>query len=288
MQKLTVTDKYSGVRADVFVASHNPKFSRSSLKLLFMQGLVNINGKPAKPGHKLRPGQTISIDKSALTKRPPKIELPIIYEDKDVIVIDKPSGILTHSKGAINTEATVASFIRPKLTDKPSSNRAGIVHRLDRETSGVIIAAKNESVRQWLQKQFANRKVKKTYLAVLEGKPKEPTAIIDAPIARNPKKPQTFKVSSLGKTAQTKYRLIKSMNINDKIYSLVELSPETGRTHQLRVHCSFIGHSIVGDSVYGKAGGQMRLHAKNLEIKLPNGVLKKFEAPLSAKFKEFV
>src|SRR5262249_28394801 len=145
-----------------------------------------------------------------LFKKPPKISLPIIYEDNDVIVIDKPAGILTHAKGALNTEATVASFIESKLAeDLPKNNRAGIVHRLDRATSGVIITAKHDKALKWLQKQFSTRKTKKLYLAIAEGELEPAEAIIDAPIARNPRKPQTFYVSPIGKPAQTEYKLLK-------------------------------------------------------------------------------
>ncbi|HCM51831.1 TPA: RluA family pseudouridine synthase [Candidatus Saccharibacteria bacterium] len=289
MQKLTVSNKESGLRADIFVTKQKSRFSRASLKKLFDRGLVQINGHQIRSSYKLKTGDNIEIDTTQLTKKPPSMKLPIIYEDGDVLVIDKPSGILTHSKGVLNIEATVASFIKPKLNDRTfRGNRAGIVHRLDRGTSGVIITAKNQKKQRFLQKQFSARKVKKYYIAIVEGKPKEQAAIIDAPIARNPRRPQTFKVSARGRPARTSYRVLKTLQKDDKIYSLVEFEPETGRTHQIRVHATYIGHSIVGDPVYGKADGQLLLHAKTLEIKLPNGESKRFVAEVPTRFTEFV
>jgi len=203
------------------------------------------------------------------------------------VVIDKPSGILTHAKGALNTEATVASFIKNKISDEQlGGNRAGIVHRLDRQTSGLIITAKNKAALNWLQKQFSNRKVKKTYLAIVEGRPKPEAAIIDAPIARNPKKPQTFIVSSSGKSAQSQYKVLKTFRIKNNSYSLLELKPKTGRTHQLRVHLAYIGHPVVGDPVYGQPRKRLLLHATKLELSLPNGTAKSFISPMPPELKE--
>ncbi len=277
-----------GVRADVFVAAHYPAFSRSSLDTLFESGAVLINDKTAKAGYKLRLSDVVSVDDSLLRQAAPVIELPILYEDADVMVINKPAGILTHSKGALNLEGTVASFIKPKITDKTlSGNRAGIVHRLDRGTSGVIIAAKNTKALHWLQKQFSQRNVKKSYLAIVEGNLKPPHAVIEAPIARNPKKPQTFTVSPVGRPATTEYEVKRSFIRSGKTYSLVELKPLTGRTHQLRVHLAYISHPIVGDNVYGHNGQPTLLHAESLELTLPSGERKVFKIEPPAYFKEF-
>ncbi|MBX4196987.1 RluA family pseudouridine synthase [Candidatus Saccharibacteria bacterium] len=285
-----------GLRADVYLANQYPEFSRSSLEKLF-EGRVSAGGQPIKPSFKVSEATKLSVDDSLLYKKPPRINLPIIYEDKDVIVIDKPAGVLTHSKGALNTEATVASFIAPKLAKELSGNRAGIVHRLDRQTSGVIITAKNPAALSWLQKQFSTRKTKKNYLAVAEGQLDPPQAIIDAPIARNPKKPQTFYVNSAGKPAQTQYKLIKILNElsisngaskSSNFFSLVELKPLTGRTHQLRVHLAYINHPVVGDRVYGHEAKHMLLHAQSLELTLPNRERRVFEAKTPKYFEEFI
>ncbi len=277
-----------GQRADVFVAAKHPEFSRSSLENLFDKNMVTMDGKVIKASHKLKLNDQIRVDETLLRQAPEAIELPIIYEDDSVVVIDKPTGALTHSKGALNSEATVASFLHGKITDdKLTGNRAGIVHRLDRPTSGVIIGAKTEDALKYLQKQFANRKTAKTYIAVVEGTPKQPEAIIDAPIGRNPKRPQTFRVDKEGKPAQTRYKVIKSIDKKNRSYTELELKPVTGRTHQLRIHLTYLGHPIVGDHVYGHDDGPMLLHAKSLEITLPGGQRKVFEAPLPARFKEF-
>lgn len=287
MFKVKVTSQDVGKRADIFVVKQLKKYTRSSLKPVFVAGKIKVNRKVIDAGYKLREGDEVEIDHSQLKVSPKKINLPIIFEDNDVIVIDKPSGILTHSKGASSTEATVASFIKPKLTDKSlSDNRAGIVHRLDRPTSGVIITAKHAKALKWLQKQFSTRKVNKTYLAIVEGEPSPRQAVIDAPIGRNPRKPQTFKVGSFGKTSQTLYRTLKKVELDGKSASLIEFQPKTGRTHQIRVHAAYIGHPLIGDPVYGHGGKQMYLHAKSLELTLPNGQRRIFEADVPQIFRE--
>ncbi|MEK7561401.1 MAG: RluA family pseudouridine synthase [Patescibacteria group bacterium] len=276
-----------GKRADVFVTEQLPKFSRSALKGLFDKNLVTLNDNDVKAGHKLSSGDTLKVDTSLLSVVPEPIDIPVIYEDKDVIVMNKPAGVLTHSKGILNTEPTVASFIEPKLTNKSlKGNRAGIVHRLDRATSGVIIAAKNESALKYLQNQFSTRKVEKTYLAVVEGVPLPAEAIVDAPIERNPKKPQTFRVGANGRPAQTRYKVLKMLSGSSNL-SLLELRPMTGRTHQLRVHLKYIGHPIAGDHIYGHGDENMYLHAKSLEVTLPGGRWMKFEAAEPKIFKDF-
>lgn len=279
----------TGVRLDIVVANLYPQFSRSSLELLFDKGMVSVNGKPQKPSYRIKPGDSTAVNEMYLKQEPEPIELPVIYEDDDVVVIDKPAGIITHSKGALNLEPSVATFIKSRLNDKQlTGNRAGIVHRLDRGTSGVIIAAKNTQSLNWLQKQFSQRKTKKQYQAIVEGYLKPLVAVIDAPIARNPKKPQTFKVLADGKPATTNYKSIDEFKKNGKNFSFVELSPLTGRTHQLRVHMSYIGHPIVGDPVYGHGGQPMMLHASRLELTLPSKERKVFTSPLPNRFKEFV
>lgn len=277
-----------GSRVDIFVSQKYPQFARSALAVLFDTNSVLVNGATVKAGEKLREGDTVSVDEAALFNEPELIELPVIYEDENVVVVNKPAGILTHSKGSLNQEGTVATFIKSKINDENlSGNRAGIVHRLDRATSGVMIAVKNAQALLYLQKQFSQRKTKKTYYTIVEGWPNPEKAMIDAPIERNPKKPQTFKVGTGGKTAQTNYKILKKFTKEDKEYALLELNPVTGRTHQLRVHLSYIEHPIVGDGFYGRPGNYTYLHAGSLEITLPGGVRKIFTAPLPKIFKEF-
>jgi len=279
-----VNELQQGRRLDSILVEQLPRLSRAFIQKLCDTGRVTVGGAPAKPGYKVRVGDQIDIayDMAELDQLP-TIDLPILYEDDDCVVVNKPAGILTHAQSSFNPEATVASFLRQRAADL-DGERAGVVHRLDRATSGVLIGAKNQAALSWLQKQFAQRKVKKTYLAIVEGIPKQREAIIDMPIERNPRAPATFRVGLQGKIASTHYKVIAET----EDYSLLELKPETGRTHQLRVHLAKIGHPIVGDPLYGSGtfGDRLYLHAQSLEITLPNRERKTFTAPTPPEFKE--
>ncbi len=269
-------------RIDIYAQELNPNLSRSYLNKQINLGLIRVNGKISKPSLKLREMDKITIA-DTLLKLPVlgKIELPIIYEDDFCIVINKPSGIITHAKGTIDNEVSVASFIRDRIDPKLAGNRAGIVHRLDRGTSGVIICAKNEYAQKYLQRQFAKRMVEKQYIALVTGKMEQQQANILFPIERNPKKPSRFRVGVNGKTAQTYYDVIKS----NESYSLLLLTPKTGRTHQLRVHLKAINHPIVGDDFYdGEPYKRLMLHASFLSVILPDIGRIEFNAPLDEEF----
>ncbi|MCL2869344.1 RluA family pseudouridine synthase [Candidatus Saccharibacteria bacterium] len=339
--------KEAKFRIDAWVADHYSGINRSQAQKLVKDGKVTVNGaKNVRSSLLVGSNDKIDVD---TTPDPTKTgEMPTIYEDDDVLVLDKPIGVLTHAKGAKCDEFTVADFVKQRLANNPTTchpelvsgsnatipkqvrskpepkllehiapnliagecseqldsglhainNRTGIVHRLDRGTSGVIITAKNEATQKFLQKQFANRRVKKTYYALVEGHLKQPAALIDLPIARNLKKPTTFMVDSNGRTAQTKYEVLQV----GKKYSLIKLTPTTGRTHQLRVHLAYLGHPIVGDRVYNSVckglpcktesfkewpcKGRLYLHAGELEITLPGGKRTTFTSPLPPEFKE--
>lgn len=280
-------------RLDHRVVEMIPSISRAFAGKLIGQGRVRVNGTPVeKAGYKLRQGDTVEVEYNQKDEANiPDIKLPVLYEDDDCVVINKPVGVLTHSKGAFNPEATVATWLRRHLisgkwestTDLSGNARAGIVHRLDRATSGVMICAKTPEALSWLQKQFSQRKAKKQYMAIVWGHPTNEHAIIDMPVERNPKRPQTFRVGANGKPALTEYKAIKT---NDT-FTLLKLSPQTGRTHQLRVHLHHLGHPILGDTLYGgKPAERLFLHAESLEITLPNRDRKIFTAPVPNSFKE--
>jgi 23S rRNA pseudouridine1911/1915/1917 synthase len=256
-------------RLDQYVTQKLSDVSRAFASKLITDNKVKVNGViESKSGYRLRAKDKVKIDYDAESQRLiPSIKLKIIYEDDDCVVIDKPAGILSHSKGAFNPEATVASWLSSRTKGMEGNDRDGIVHRLDRLTSGVMICAKTPEAQVWLQKQFSQRKTKKTYIALIAGTLENDKAIIDMPIERNPKKPQTFRVGENGKSSQTTYKVLKTIGK----YSEVELMPKTGRTHQLRVHLKHINHPIVGDTLYGGVKAKrLFLHAKSLEITLPN------------------
>ena len=264
------------------LANSYPEYSRSALVKLFDMQKITLNNEPIRPGDKIKAGDSFLADISELQKPAEDIDLPIIYEDESIIVIDKPAGIISHARGKYWDEPSVASFIRQQVSFDSQNERAGIVHRLDRATSGVIVCAKNTDALSYLQKQFGNRKVEKKYTAIINGNINPAEAIINLPIARNPKKPQTMIIKSGGKASETAYRTVK----NGNKYSLLELSPKTGRTHQLRVHLNYLSKPIVGDLLYGgEPAERLFLHAHSLKLVIPStGEQKIFEAKLPAIF----
>lgn len=271
------------MRLDQYVAQYWPEYSRSVWQKYIEAGYVQVNGAvETSPKKVLGEDDEVSVHLPEATDYSAH-ELPVIYEDDDVIVINKPSGVLTHSKGAVNEEFTVADFVKSRMSEPDETNRPGIVHRLDRATSGIMIAAKHSAAKHHLQKQFQDRKAKKEYIAIVRGRPKHPKASIDIPIERNPKEPSKFRVGAGGKPAHTDYEVLAH---NDH-FSVISLRPTTGRTHQLRVHLEYLGTPIVGDDVYdgGKSPiGRLALHAKSLEITLPNKQRQMFVAEPPADF----
>ncbi len=260
-------------RFDMVLLAKYPEYNRSTLQKYIKSGNARINGEII-----LKPNAQISTE-DQVSLHPPQIstmpKVHVIYEDEHVIVLDKPTGLLSVSKGNFNPEPTLEEF-------------GLIVHRLDRDTSGVIILAKDQKTRSYLQRQFQQRKTHKTYFAITQGIPKIPQAVIDIPLARNLKKPTTFLPDPEGREAVTEYRVIKQ----DAQHALIELKPKTGRTHQLRVHLKHLSTPILGDKVYGEANdSRMYLHAASLEITIPGpegGIRKVFEAPLPKEFSDAI
>lgn len=272
------------VRLDIYLSTKfDTTISRSLWQKYIKAGYVSVNSKVVTTP-KFEVDETDEIALDLPEKEQADVDLPILYEDDDVIVVNKPSGLLTHAKGGLSDESTVAEIIRPKTSFATDTDRPGIVHRLDRDTSGLLIIAKNPESAAHLQRQFAERTAKKTYIAITDGKPKLNAAKIDLPIGRNPSAPSTFRIDPNGKPAQTTYHVLAE---NDA-QSLVELKPTTGRTHQLRVHLTHLNAPILGDRVYGKSSDcRMMLHAQKLEITLPSGERKVFEAAIPDEFKRF-
>lgn len=267
-------------RLDTVLAERFPAQSRSTWQKLIKAGHVQVNGKSITS-----PKLAVSESDEVVAEPPTTHDfsdktLPILYKDDDVIVVNKPIGVLTHAKGALHSEFSVADFFARYSTFNADTDRPGIVHRLDRDTSGVMIGARTPEAGEWLQKQFARRKAKKTYVAVVAGRLKEPSARIELPIGRSPKAPSTFRVDPGGKSATTRYEVIAEHDNK----SLVKLMPLTGRTHQLRVHMQYLAAPILGDRVYGTAADRLYLHAYQLNIVLPNGQDKTFTAPIPAEF----
>lgn len=275
------------MRLDQYVAQYWPEYSRAMWQKYIEAGYVRVNGEVVTSSKKsLGEDDEVTVHIPAATDYSEKT-LPVIFENDDVIVMNKPSGVLTHSKGAVNEEFTVADFVRTRMSEPEDTNRPGIVHRLDRATSGVIIAAKHSAAKHHLQKQFQDRKAKKQYIAITRGIPKLPTAAIDIPIERNPKEPSKFRVGTNGKSAHTEYEVID----HNERFAVISLKPSTGRTHQLRVHMEYLGTPIVGDEIYGGGKspiGRLALHAKSLEITLPGGERKTFVAELPEDFQAAV
>ena len=272
------------VRLDIYLSTKfDTTISRNLWQKYIKAGYVSVNNKVVTTP-KFEVDETDEIALNLPEKEQMDVDLPILYEDDDVIVVNKPSGLLTHAKGGLSDETTVAEIIRPKTSFATDTDRPGIVHRLDRDTSGLLIIAKNPESAAHLQRQFAERTAKKTYIAITDGKPKLNAAKIDLPIGRNPSAPSTFRVDPNGKPAQTTYHVLAE---NDA-QSLIELKPTTGRTHQLRVHLTHLNAPILGDRVYGKSSDcRMMLHAQKLEITLPSGERKVFEAAIPDEFKKF-
>lgn len=267
------------MRLDAYLAEQYGDLSRSQLQQYIKAGFVKVNGQRIdKPSFDVADDDAVDFNRPATPDFSDEIanfRKFVVYQDDNVIVVNKPIGLLVHSKGGINHEFTIEDYVRSQfnpseLAVNSDNNRLGIVHRLDRATSGILICARNLATASMLSRQFAERKAHKTYLAVTGKAPHEPEAKIDLPIGRNLNQPSTFRVDGKGKQTVTNYRIIR---VNDDGTCLIELKPVTGRTHQLRVHLAYLGCPIVGDDVYGdgKFGDRLMLHAWQLEISIPDG-----------------
>lgn len=267
-----------GIRLDVFLTSRLPEFSRARVQGLIRDGFVRVNGEAVtKTGRNLEPGARVEVRipspaPSDLT--PENIPLEIVFENADLLIVNKPAGMVVHPSPGHNHGTLVHAALGriPDLAGVGGEERPGIVHRLDKETSGLIVIAKNERAHRWLQEQFKSRRVEKTYLALVDGHPPTPSGRVEAPIGRSASHRKLMAVvpPEKGREAVTDYRTLERF----PAHTLLEVHPLTGRTHQIRVHLAFLGCPVTGDTVYGRRKstvelGRHFLHAHRLKIALP-------------------
>jgi len=281
----SLTAEEGDTRLVKYVCARVPELSRTRVQKLIAAGNITVNGQPAKPGLRLNPGDRIDIDIPPAPPRelkPEAIPLKIIYEDDDLLVVDKPAGLTVHPAPGHPAHTLVNAILAhfPHLADVGDSLRPGVVHRLDKDTSGVMLVAKNSAAQADLAKQFKSHSVTKAYLALVRGRLEPENGIIEADIGRDPHNRKKMAVVAEGREARTEYRVVKYIGG----YTLLEIMPETGRTHQIRVHLEAIGFPVVGDKVYGVKSEYLSrqfLHASRLGFKLPStGEYVEFESEL--------
>ncbi len=292
MNELNFIVEKVDVRLDQMLVSVMPQYSRSKVRDLIGKGLVTIDGKIGKPSLRLVPGQQIVVymPKSIETSlKPQKMDLSVIFEDGSFIVIDKPAGLSVHP-GPGHPDGTLVNGVMaicPDISGVGEENRPGIVHRLDMDTSGVIVVAKNGQCHRSLSDQFKNRTVTKKYLALVNGNMEEQRAIVKAPIARDPHDRKKMAIVDNGRESSTEYRVVERF----PQFDYLSLNPKTGRTHQIRVHLYSLGHPVAGDSLYGEwIDGLERqfLHAESISFIHPvDNILMEFKSPLAQDLLKF-
>lgn len=269
-KELIIHENLVNCRLDVFISNSLEGKSRSYIQKLIQEGHVKVNGKDKKSNYKLKLHDSVivnNIENESQKINPENIDLDILYEDKDIIVINKPQGMVVHPATSNYSGTLVNALLYhcDTLSTLNDDTRPGIVHRIDKDTSGVLVVAKNNKAHEVLAEQLKEHSMKREYIALVEGILKEDNGLIDKPLGRNPKDRIKMAVVQKGKNAITHYEVLKRFKKN----TLVKCILETGRTHQIRVHMSYIGHPLVGDPMYGfkkqrfKLKGQM-LHAKKL------------------------
>ena len=277
-------------RLDKFLVASLPEFSRSRLQALIKDGFVSIDGQLAhKAGQVLEGPAEVQVripPREPANLEPEDIPLRIVFENEDLLVVNKPAGMVVHPAAghASGTLVHAALSHAPEMEGIGGEQRPGVVHRLDKNTSGLILMAKNDRAHRWLQEQFRLRKVSKIYLALVDGRPPTPTGRVEAPIGRDPKQRKKMAVVSpqKGREAASEYRTLEVF----PEHTLLEVHPITGRTHQIRLHMAFLGCPVTGDTIYGRRRPSLPLdrhflHAARLTIRLPGEQEPRtFEAPL--------
>src|SRR5687768_8600361 len=293
MIKIEAAREHSGLRLDRFLALALPAFSRARLQTLIRDGFVRLNGKTPRPRDSVRTGDTVELTEPEIEKveaLPEQMALEILFEDDDLLVLNKPAGLVMHP-GAGHQQHTLVNALLAhcqNLSGIGGKERPGIVHRLDKETSGCLVVAKNDATHRDLSRQFAARTMTKIYLALVAGIVRKKTGVIDKAIARHPVHRQRMSIARRqGRSAKTEYRVLRAGND----ISLLECTLHSGRTHQIRVHLHDLGHPVLGDKLYGgkRAGDFPRqmLHASKLGFTHPrSGAEMSFEAPFPPDFAE--
>ncbi|MCL4387174.1 MAG: RluA family pseudouridine synthase [Patescibacteria group bacterium] len=270
--ELVVGQNQVGQRVDKFLADNISDLSRAKIKRLIKDGLVRTTGHLLEPNYRIRQGEEITVripPEEEFKLEQEEIPLKIKYEDQDCLVVDKQAGLVVHPAVG-HLKGTLVNAVLNHVSGMVTKEavRPGIVHRLDKDTSGLIVIAKNEKALEYLKNQFKKRKVVKKYLALVHGQIKEDFGVIRARIGRHPVKRQKFSVTPKGKESETEFKVVKRF----RDFTLIEAQPKTGRTHQIRVHFSYLSHPLVGDSLYGgkQLLGRQFLHAATLGFKLPS------------------
>ncbi|MFL2751323.1 MAG: RluA family pseudouridine synthase [Dehalococcoidia bacterium] len=290
---LQVSNEDQGTRLDKYVAEKIDHLSRSKVLKLIQNSFVLIDDKKVNPSYKVNTGEVIEInlpDQTSANLTPWQLELDIVFEDESILIINKPAGIAVHPAPGHRDKTIANALINHDLgiSKVGLNSRPGIIHRLDMETSGLLVTAKNEIAHRKISQQFAERLVKKVYFALVKGIPQDSQAIIDAPIGRSPFNRQQMDIVSTGKSALTQYELVETYTS----HSLLKVLPQTGRTHQIRVHLKSIGHSVVGDKIYGQpepALNRQFLHASSLSFTHPDsGKLVNFDSDLPVQLSQHI
>jgi 23S rRNA pseudouridine1911/1915/1917 synthase len=293
LSSIQLTAEAAGQRLDQFVAGAVSDLSRTEVQRLIKAGQVVVNGRPSKASYHLEQGDTVRVDippRQLHTIHPEDIPLDVLYEDGDLAAVNKPAGMVVHpAYGNLSGTLVNAALARwPEMQRVTGEDRAGIVHRLDKDTSGVIVLARTSAALKSLQAQFKARTVKKKYVALVDGHPPTDTGLIDAPIGRDKRLRKRMAVIPRGRPSQTRYDVLEKF----EECCLLSLEPASGRTHQLRVHLAWLGHPVVADAVYGHrkqrtACPRLFLHAAELQVDSPStGERLTFSAPLPAELED--
>ena len=292
VRRLSLTADTAGVRLDLYICQSGGGLSRSQVQKLIEDGHVSVNGEPAKPSRKVRTGDIIVVEVPPAEPSPElvpeAVPLAILYEDRDILVVNKPAGLTVYPAPGHPRHTLMNAVLAhcPEISGIESSVRPGVVHRLDRDTSGAMVVARNKAAQLHLISQFKGRRMLKKYLVLVQGCPSPQEGAIEAPIGRNPRDRKRMAVVDGGRPSRTLYRVTERF----RGYSLVEATLLTGRTHQIRVHFSHRRWPVVGDAVYGVRVdwlGRQFVHAWKLGFRLPgSGEYREFEAPLPADLRE--